>query len=190
MKDYYKGLIAIRKQIPAFRDQTASSLNTICRVTGDQEHLIAYTIQNGQNGSDWETVAVIANAAFKDQMVELPADRGTGKWAVLADGTRAGVTALDTIHGNTVTVPAQTGMILISVAEGSGDFQKQSTAAETGGFRIRSVQSNVSVFTGPDLRYSKPFLTICAVAFGRGTAGFRTQRGAGDAPQCPSGRFG
>lgn len=145
LKDYYKGLIAIRKQIPAFRDQTASSLNTICRVTGDQEHLIAYTIQNGQNGSDWETVAVIANAAFKDQMVELPADRGTGKWAVLADGTRAGVTALDTIHGNTVTVPAQTGMILISVAEGSGDFQKQSTAAETGGFRIRSVQSNVSV---------------------------------------------
>lgn len=130
LKDYYKGLIAIRGQIPAFRDQTSDSLNTIRRVAEDQEHLVAYTIQNGQNGSAWGTAAVIVNSAFQEQTVELPADRGTGTWEVLADGTRAGITALDTIHGNTITVPAQTGMILVSAAE-SGESEAQGREEET-----------------------------------------------------------
>lgn len=114
IKEYYKGLISIRKQIAAFRDPSTTALSSIQMAAGEQEHVLAYTIQNGQKGTDWATVAVLANAACVTETVELP--EGTGRWAVLADENGAGTTARGIISGNTITVPAQSGMILVSLA--------------------------------------------------------------------------
>lgn len=138
LTEYYQGLIAIRRQVPAFRDETTAAMGTIRQLDGGKDHLIAYAIQNGQAGTEWGTVVVIANAAFQGQDVDLPADLGTGSWAVLADGTRAGTSALDVVYGNRITVPAQTGMILVStggqiqVQENEEDLQEQDEQVKTG----------------------------------------------------------
>lgn len=116
LTDYYKGLIAIRKAIGAFHDQTNGSLQTIQTSAEGEDGLIAYTIQNGQASSKWTKAAVIVNSSHEEHTVELAAKDGAlpGAWAVLADGEHAGTEPLRVISGNSITIPAQTGMILVN----------------------------------------------------------------------------
>lgn len=116
---YYQGLIAIRKQFVAFRDATTASLQTIRTAEEDQNYLIAYTIQNQQTDAAWKTAAVIVNSGFQEQTVDLQVKEGaaSGSWAVIADRERAGTETIEMIYGNRITVPAQTGMILVCTGQ-------------------------------------------------------------------------
>lgn len=133
LSDYYKGLIEIRKAIAAFHDQTNGSLQTIQTSDENESGLIAYTIQNGQYGSAWTMAAVIVNSSHEEHTVDLKAKDGAlpGAWAVLADGEHAGTETLRVIDGNTITVPAQTGMILVN-ADGAAPAASQEETAQSG----------------------------------------------------------
>lgn len=131
LSQYYKGLIEIRKSFPAFWDTTTASLNTIQTAEEEQDHFIAYTIQNPRGGAGWNTAAVIVNASFTERTVDLAVKNGNGPaaWAVLADGEAAGLETIRVIEGNTITVPAQTGMILVE-AGGSDTALEEAAAKE------------------------------------------------------------
>ena len=90
--DYYRGLIALRKQIPGLCDKSREAWR---RIYGQWsgEGLVGFSVDNRRPGADrgecadcrttpWDTVQVIYNSRQRSEELRLPA----GKWEVLADG--------------------------------------------------------------------------------------------------------
>lgn len=100
--DYYKGLIALRGAFPAFRHAEYEDV-TFLDVPADNHFALGYTLSYG--GDDF---LVLFNAnQKKSQEFKLPA----GKWEVLADHLKAGVTPLRTMSGKAELEPV-TGLLL------------------------------------------------------------------------------
>ena len=110
--DYYKGLIALRKEHPAFRmtsaEQIAKHLEFDKIDSEKTPNLISYTLKDNANGDSWKDIKVIFNGSDEARTVKLP----KGTWqAAVKDGkidTRAG---LGTFKGS-VTVAPRTALIL------------------------------------------------------------------------------
>ena len=103
MTDYYRGLISIRRAIPALRDGTGAS--TIAYLDASEKNTIAYSIS--LQGSP--TAVVILNGdPEKPSKVTLP----DGNWVILADDHRAGLSSLGTEKGS-VSVPSTSACILV-----------------------------------------------------------------------------
>lgn len=135
LNEYYCGLIAMRKRIGAFRDPSTESLKTMHVLADDRADLVAYTIDNEKFDPAWKKAAVILNASFQEQTVSLPdGDQGgSAVWGVIADREHAGTTILSWLEGNQVTIPAQSGMVLVrtegtSGAEGTSEGESTSEA--------------------------------------------------------------
>ena len=107
--EYYKGLIKLRSEHPAFRMPTAAEIQEKLKFLDTNDSTIAYTITGNANGDKWNTIVVAANAGTEETEIELPGDN----WVVVVNGEEAGVTALDSIEGNKLTVPARTAMVLV-----------------------------------------------------------------------------
>lgn len=104
MTDYYKGLISIRKAIPTLRDGLGER-TTIDYLDSTSKNTIAYSIK----GSDMPSVVVALNGDnAKAATVSLP----DGKWVILADDQRAGLSNLGEVSG-TVNVPATSAYVLV-----------------------------------------------------------------------------
>ena len=104
LTDYYKGLIAIRRAIPALRDPTSNN-SSFTKLKTDTENTVAYALA----GSGSPTIVMAFNSSESDAAkVTLP----SGDWVVVADKDFAGLTALDTVKG-TISVPACSAMILV-----------------------------------------------------------------------------
>ena len=118
LKDYYKGLIEIRKAYSPFRDPTNTSNQTIYFSWGTNfpSNVVAFTMYNKlKTSGEWNFVGVIHNANSTAQTVTLRThDTVTlpSQWVIIANGSSAGVTSLGTT-GSTVTVPARSTMILV-----------------------------------------------------------------------------
>ena len=114
--DYYKGLIEIRRNFDPFRDPTRTSCGQMYfSYQNVPDGVIAYTINNKLTASSqWKTVAVAFNNNSSDKQVTL-ASSGTlpSKWVVIANNQSAGVKSLGEVSGSTVTVPAQSALILV-----------------------------------------------------------------------------
>ncbi|MGN0537990.1 MAG: type I pullulanase, partial [Acutalibacteraceae bacterium] len=114
---YYKGLIEIRKAYSPFCDPTNTSNGTMYFSWGSScpANVVAYTMYNKLNSSEWNFVAVIHNANSTSQTVTLQTYDGVtlpSQWVIVADGTNAGTVSLGTT-GSTVTVPARSTMVLV-----------------------------------------------------------------------------
>ncbi|WP_299896989.1 type I pullulanase [uncultured Aquimarina sp.] len=60
--DYYKNLIRLRKEHPAFRMDTADEVREKLTFVKDSKGLISYKISNHANGDKWKNIYVIYNA--------------------------------------------------------------------------------------------------------------------------------
>ena len=108
--DYIAGLIALRKAHPAFRMTTAADIKANLNfIETDQPNVVAYTLDNNANGDDWDTIAVLINANETEVQVTLE-DSG---WVVVVNGEKAGTTKLADIGSKTITIPAQTLLVLV-----------------------------------------------------------------------------
>lgn len=110
--DYYKGLIALRKQHPAFRMTTAEQIAKHLEFDSiDQEktpNLISYTLKDNANGDSWKDIKVIFNGSDQPRTVDLP----EGTWqAAVKDGKIDPAANLGTFNG-TATVSPRTALIL------------------------------------------------------------------------------
>ena len=117
VKDYYKGLIKIRKAYKPFRDPTNTTNGVMYFSWGTSlpANVVAYTMYNKLNTGGWDYVAVIHNANADSKTVQLMTYENKtlpSHWVIVADGTTAGTKSLGTT-GSSVTVPARSTMVLV-----------------------------------------------------------------------------
>ncbi len=110
--DYYKGLIALRKEHPAFRMTTAEQIaKHLVFDNIDSEktpNLISYTLKDNANGDSWKEIKVIFNGSNEPRTIKLP----KGKWeAAVKDGKADPKAGLGTMSGS-VTVAPTSALIL------------------------------------------------------------------------------
>jgi len=118
--DYYKGLIELRKNHPAFRMTRKDAVNSNLQVTKANDGIIVFQLKNYANNDTWENIVVVYNGNSASREVTLPS---TKNWKVVVDNDQAGVETLRSFSGNTVMVEGVSMMVLY-------DNDKASTAPE------------------------------------------------------------
>ena len=102
MMQYYKGLIAIRKNFDVFADNsTPISTSTL------SDGAVAITFNNG-NGGIATVILNPTNAAITHTLEG-------GSWNIVCDGVHAGIEVIDTVEGE-VSIPAYSAVIIVSDA--------------------------------------------------------------------------
>ena len=109
--EYYKGLIALRKNHPAFRMMSANMIaqNLKFLDTGDPG-VICYQLSNNANGDSWKNILVVLNGNTSAKTISIP----PGNWTLGADeniineiGIKSG------LQGN-IIIPRTTAYVLFS----------------------------------------------------------------------------
>ncbi len=105
--DYYRGLIALRKQAPGLMDKSEQAAARL--LTGGQEadDCAGYLLDNSGN-SPWHTLALIYNASLETVSVYLP----EGTWEVLVDGESSFLWQNPGTVEHVVAVPPVSALIL------------------------------------------------------------------------------
>lgn len=82
--DYYKGLMALRKQLPGLCDKSETAPKRISRKHVENEGCVSFLVDNHdpEETSRWKELFVIYNGNSQSMTVKLP----DGAWEVLADG--------------------------------------------------------------------------------------------------------
>lgn len=126
--NYYKGLIAFRKEHAALRLTNAEDVKAhVTPVDGLDPNVVAFQIDGGVNGEVSDGMFVIFNPNNEETELTLP----DGAWDVCINGETAGTEALETITTGKVTVSPISAMVLVkneSVDTGAADTD----AAQTG----------------------------------------------------------
>lgn len=108
--NYYKGLIAFRKEHPALRMTNAADVASNISVVEDLEaNVTAFAIKGGANGDSAEGMYIIFNPNTAETRVALP----EGVWNVYINGEKAGTEVLETITEGTANVAPISAMVLI-----------------------------------------------------------------------------
>ena len=105
--DYYRQLIALRRQHPAFRMGDARQVREHLTFLPPQPCLVAWRI-TGAPGEPWPDIIVVLNANRQPQTVTVPDATYT---IVCADG-RIDLQGLGTVSGTSVTVAPQSALII------------------------------------------------------------------------------
>jgi pullulanase len=107
---YLAGLIALRKEHPAFRMTTVDDLKAnLTFLETAEPNVVAYTLDNNANGDKWETISVLMNA--NDYEVTYTMEKSG--WVVVVDGEQAGTSKITDISGKTVTIAAHTLIVMV-----------------------------------------------------------------------------
>ena len=100
--EYYKGLMAFRKEHNGLRMTTTAEVNANLNfMDGTDTNVIAYTISGGANGETADGIVVIYNPNREATKVTLP----DGDWNVYIQGEHAGTEILATVTGTAVVEP-------------------------------------------------------------------------------------
>ena len=106
--EYYKNLIALRKNHPAFRLGNADLVRKHLEFLAVPQGIIAYRLKNYAGRDDWRDIIVILNATKTSTEVSIP--KGTYT-EVCCDGV-INEQGLGTIQGDKVIVSPQSALIL------------------------------------------------------------------------------
>ncbi|XMB86949.1 type I pullulanase [Mycoplasmatota bacterium WC44] len=102
--NYYKGLIALRSQHPAFRMNTTSEVNDHLAFITNEEGLISYIIKDNANNDEWKNILVIHNNSLKEHSINL----FESDWNVVVDQDSAGTKTIKTISNEITIKPSET----------------------------------------------------------------------------------
>lgn len=108
--DYVSGLIAMRRNHPAFHLGDASKvIECLEFLSVGESNVVAFRLKGQPEGDTWRDITVILNARSQATSVDLPA----GEWQVVCrDGRIDPVRGLGMVQGGKVSVPARSAMIL------------------------------------------------------------------------------
>ncbi len=108
---YFKSLIALRKQHPAFRMTSGEMIRQHLKFLEMYEsNLVAYTISGNANGDSWKNILVVFNGGSGAKKFEIP----QGKWTVVVNGEAVNEQGLDSIGGGSMSIEPYTAMVLYS----------------------------------------------------------------------------
>ena len=105
---YYKDLIKLRKNHPAFRLGTAEAVRRSLRFLPGDDCLVAFVLSGHAGGDAWNNIIVVLNANKEPKVVEIP----EGQFTVVCCDNVIDESGLGTIEGGRVTVDPQSALIL------------------------------------------------------------------------------
>lgn len=126
--EYYKGLIALRKQLPGLCDKSPGAGK---RIAGKQKGcgVVEFTVDNQKEGADtkWDMLRVIYNSRMKAAEIHLDSP----EWEVLCDGQNSMLWRDSVPAGTSISVQPQSVLILGRVqAVGEGALPAGVAGAE------------------------------------------------------------
>lgn len=105
---YYKGLIQLRKNHPAFRLGDADLVRRHLEfLPVEGSNVVAYRLKDHAGGDAWEEITVVLNARREPAKLAVP----QGKYTVVCKDGFINERGLGTVYGPQVTVPAQSALI-------------------------------------------------------------------------------
>lgn len=108
--NYFKGLVTLRKNHPAFRMTSTEMITQNLRfLEMEESNLVGYQISNHANGDEWRNILVIFNGNMSYKKVDIP----EGEWTIVLDGEKIDEDGLGTIQAKQLTVPSSSAMILV-----------------------------------------------------------------------------
>ena len=111
-RNYFKGLLKIRAEHPAFRISTTNELKNNFKFIKTTDEAIAYTIKGSALNDSWGTIVVIHNAKTGSSKISLPKK---SNWNIVVEGSKAGTKVLRSIKSaDVINVPALSTMVLYS----------------------------------------------------------------------------
>lgn len=106
---YYKGLIQLRRNHPAFRMGDADLVRKHLEfLPVEGSNLIAYRLKENANGDAWEDIIVVLNSRKENARLTVP----EGKYTVVCKDGFISEGGLGTLYGPEVIVPAQSALII------------------------------------------------------------------------------
>jgi pullulanase len=100
--DYYAGLIRLRKEHPAFRQNRKEDIERTLELIGAADSGISFMLKGNAAGDPWRTIFVAYNGSLQSKTFEFP--EGVAVWHQVVDSRRAGVEILGDFSGS-VTIP-------------------------------------------------------------------------------------
>lgn len=108
--EYYKGLVSLRKNHPAFRMPTTEMIvKNLKFIDTGIPGFIAYQISNNANGDSWKNILVLLNGNLSEKTISLP----VGSWTVVADEIHINENGMQKAE-KVINVPATAAYVLYS----------------------------------------------------------------------------
>ncbi|OKP92207.1 type I pullulanase [Paenibacillus sp. P32E] len=108
--EYYKGLIALRRNHPAFRLHGRQEIERSLEFLRCEGGVVSYLLKNNAGGDVWNNIVVIFNANPGPISHKLPETDSC--WNIVVDHTSAGTDAFRTVQGAEVELEGLSMMIL------------------------------------------------------------------------------
>ncbi|MEM9921900.1 MAG: alpha-1,6-glucosidase domain-containing protein, partial [Bacteroidota bacterium] len=105
--DYYRDLVRLRKEHPAFRLPSKALIQKHLQFLETPELMVAYTLSDYANGDGWKDILVIFNGDTQAQSLSLP----DGNWVKAFDGSGY-LDAPKKVPSKAVKLPASSALIL------------------------------------------------------------------------------
>ncbi len=106
--EYYKRLIELRKNHPAFRLADADKVRRSLEFLPTQDCLVAFMLKNHAGGDAWNNIIVVLNANKEPRVVDIP----EGKFTVVCCDNVIDERGMGSVEGGRVTVDPQSALIL------------------------------------------------------------------------------
>ncbi len=107
---YFKNLIRLRKNHPAFRMSTSEQIRQHLRFLDTEDpNFVAYQLSDHANGDAWPDILVLYNGNRSVQAFTLP----KGTWTVVLDAEAIDEKGLRTMWNNAIQVPPISAMVLV-----------------------------------------------------------------------------
>lgn len=106
--NYYRNLISLRRNHPAFRLGSAEKVRQSLEFLPGGDCLVAFRLKNNAGGDSWRNIIVVLNANKKTCEVSIP----DGEYTVVGKDGVINERGLGTVRGNKAVVDAQSALIL------------------------------------------------------------------------------
>ena len=111
--DYYRDLITLRREHPAFRMTSADEIREKLQFVEQKDlpGVIVFVLKNHANGDSWRKVVVVYNSYDEEKIVQIP----FGKWTFFFDENGLHPEGLRTLKHDKIAVPSISAMVLAEV---------------------------------------------------------------------------
>lgn len=107
--NYYKQLVALRKDHPAFRMPSTKMIQEHLKfLETNDPSVIAYQLTGNANSDEWNTILVVLNGSANTRQVRIP----PGNWVLIGNGDKIDQNGINKVNTITIDVPGTTAYIL------------------------------------------------------------------------------
>ncbi len=106
--EYYKELIKLRKEHPAFRMTTAEDVAKHLKFDKTEPGLVSYSLVDHANGDNYKEIKVIFNGSDESRTVKV----SKADWTVIAEDGNIKADGLGSSRGGKLTVAPRSALIL------------------------------------------------------------------------------